>query len=357
MCYRGYSLIEMHLSRNEFAQADVLAKEILEKNPLDPTAKLARALALIGVREYDDARTELSQLKQRNLRMNEVAYHLARLDFITGRYEQAEEGFRNLLSRYPDSSQALRGLVEVHLRKGNREKAFSVAEEAVATSPDNIGFRMYLVNLAMTLEDFDRAEQELGVILEREPDNGLANNRMGEVQIARGRNESAEPYFRKAMSADPPVSSAHFHVGTMLAKKGDFVRARSYFERSLEIQSRSSAALNNLAFSLARMDTDLDQAFTYAQRAVGMVPDHPDYQDTLAYVYIKRNLNTNAIEILNKLVEKYPNRADYQLHLAQALQQNQQTGEARKRLLLARDANPTPEETDEIDSLLRELSE
>jgi uncharacterized protein HemY len=41
--------------------------------------------------------------------------------------------------------------------------------------------------------------------------------------------------------------------------------------------------------------------------------------DTLGYVYLQKNLNTQAVEIFRQNVREHPNNAAYRFHLAMAL--------------------------------------
>jgi tetratricopeptide (TPR) repeat protein len=164
------------------------------------------------------------------------------------------------------------------------------------------------------------------------PSHGPANNRLGEIVLLNGDSESARKYFSKAMEAQPPVPFAFFHAGSLLAQEGKLEEAAPYFERCVELAPDTDAALNNLAYVLAETGTDLDQALTYAQRAMARNPESADYADTLGYVYVKRNLNDNAIEVLRGIVDKHPARADFRYHLGMALYQNGDEEQARTEL-------------------------
>ena len=172
----------------------------------------------------------------------------------------------------------------------------------------------------------------------------------------KGDEATARSYFRKAIGATPPPPLAFLHLGTLLTREGKLEEARSYFEQTIRLAPDNSVALNNLAYILAEKGTDLDQALTYAQRAVARAPGSLDYADTLGYVYIKRNLNDNAIKVLQRIVEKSPSRAAYRYHLALALYQKGDIEHARTELLLAKNGNATPGEAKRIQELLGEMS-
>jgi len=57
---------------------------------------------------------------------------------------------------------------------------------------------------------------------------------------------------------------------------------------------------------MAETGTDLDQALRYAQRAKYVMPNNPEVSDTLGWIYIKKNLSDNAIDIFKDLTKREP---------------------------------------------------
>ncbi len=351
-----YALARLYLGQNSFTRAKVIADEILGVDPEDTEARLLRAQSLIGLREYGPARSELEALHKKDPRNQDILYVLARLDLIEKRYSAAEKRFRVLAEADPPSRRGIQGLVNTYLAQRKLEQLQRYLESELKRSPENTRFRMALASLAMARKDYERAEKEFKLILDGEPGNGVANLRLGEIYLVKGDETTARSYFLKAVGATPPPPLAFLHLGTLLTREGKFEEARSYFEQTIRLAPDNSVALNNLAYILAEKGTDLDQALTYAQRAVARAPGILDYADTLGYVYIKRNLNDNAIEVLQRIVKKSPSRAAYRYHLALALYQKGNIEHARTELLLAKNGKATPEEADRIQELLDEMS-
>ena len=91
------------------------------------------------------------------------------------------------------------------------------------------------------------------------------------------------------------------------------------------------------------------------QRALARNPGSAAYADTLGLVYIKRNLNGNAIKVLRKVVDKNPSRAAFRYHLALALFQNGDREGARRELMIARNSKLSAAEATKIHDLLAKL--
>jgi predicted Zn-dependent protease len=115
------------------------------------------------------------------------------------------------------------------------------------------------------------------------------------------------------------------------------------------------AALNNLAYLDAEEGVDLDQALAHAQRAQQRMPDDPNVQDTLALVYIRKNLTNDGVRMLRDLVNRNPDNPAFHLHLALALYQKGDRPSAKRELQAAAHHNPDPKQQDKIKELLAKI--
>jgi Tfp pilus assembly protein PilF len=75
------------------------------------------------------------------------------------------------------------------------------------------------------------------------------------------------------------------------------------FRKVLDSQPDNTIALNNLAFLLAE-NGKADEALKYAQKAVQLAPDKPDFEDTLGWVLYRKGLYEAAITHLKSAVSK-----------------------------------------------------
>ena len=91
--------------------------------------------------------------------------------------------------------------------------------------------------------------------------------------------------------------------------------AKQVYEATLKLDPNNAVALNNLAFLLAETGGDLDDALTKAQRAKQLLPNLYEISDTLGWIYLKKNLADQAIDIFKDLVNKEPNHSTYHYHL------------------------------------------
>ena len=100
----------------------------------------------------------------------------------------------------------------------------------------------------------------------------------------------------------------------------------------LAIDSHAAVAANNLAWLSAEHDGNLDVALQLAQTAKSQLPDSPQVNDTLGWVYYKRGLPTLAVSALEQSVRTDPKNACYQYHLGLAYVKTGANRQARESL-------------------------
>ena len=100
---------------------------------------------------------------------------------------------------------------------------------------------------------------------------------------------------------------------------------------------------------------DLDTALTMAQKAKQLLPNLPEVSDTLGWIYLKKNLSGDAVDIFKDLVVKVPNSSTYRFHLAKAYYQQGDKVRAKSELQSALKLNPTAYEKAQIEELLQKV--
>ena len=92
-----------------------------------------------------------------------------------------------------------------------------------------------------------------------------------------------------------------------------------------------------------------------AQQAKRIYPDMAEVSDTLAWIYLKKNLPDEALNILQDLVKKDAGRAIFHYHMGLALAQKGNKSEARQEGQRALALNPTDSEKKQIQDFLSRL--
>ena len=131
--------------------------------------------------------------------------------------------------------------------------------------------------------------------------------------------------------------------------------ARKYYEQSMRMDPNNALALNNLAYLISQNNGDLDQALTYATRAKQRLPGHPEINDTLGWIYLKKNLTDNAVDTFKTLVVQAAAQPDLSLPLRDGALQKGDRENAKKECQAALADTPAKDQEQEIRQLMTKL--
>jgi len=76
--------------------------------------------------------------------------------------------------------------------------------------------------------------------------------------------------------------------------------AKQVYERLLAMDRHAAIAANNLAWLYAEAGGNIDQATDLAQMAKSLAPDQPAFNDTLGWIYYKKDLVEQAVPLLQQ---------------------------------------------------------
>jgi tetratricopeptide (TPR) repeat protein len=331
---------EMALNALDYAAAADAAGEVLALDPNNFDARLLRAAALVGNKSYRQAGSELHELSKQQPHSVNVELELAALAVAQKDYSKAEALYRRHYQKGAADLRPLQGLLQVCVLERHPGKAQALLEEELKQRPDSRPIRLMLASFAAQQGEFDMASQQYRWLQSKEPESPQAYSALGAVYQAQGANEAALASYEKANRLAPNDPRILNSIAVLQSAGGKTQDAIATLNRQLVLDPNNPAAMNNLAFNLAEAGTDLDRALTLAERVARKFPDDPGVIDTLGWVYVKRGLNPSAIQVLRGLVKKYPKEPAYRYHLAVALLQAKQTGDAKRELLAALSNHP-----------------
>jgi Flp pilus assembly protein TadD len=141
-------------------------------------------------------------------------------------------------------------------------------------------------------------------------------------------------------------------LGIILEAQGRAADAQRMYERALEIDPRAPVAANNLAWMYANNGANLDIALQLAQAAKQKLPDEAEVNDTLGWVYYKKNMAEQAVTAFEQSARHSPKNAEFQFHLGLAQAKAGNASGARTALTAALKLNPAFQGADEARRIL-----
>jgi tetratricopeptide (TPR) repeat protein len=346
------ALARLYLTRAQPGNAIKEADEILKLSPNYLPAKLIRSSALLGLGEREQARGELEEISKRNPENVEARYQIAYLAFVDKKFKESEEIFRKINQSNPDDLRSTVGVVEALSAQNRHGDAIELMKQQLARKPDRDEAKVILAGLYVRSERYDNAIQLYDELLKKNPKSASVMFRMGETYRRKGDLNASIDWLRKASSTNPNDPGVLLQLGLLLEGTGKRDQARPLYEQVLKIVPDEPTALNNLAFIKAEDGEDLDTALTMAQKARQKRPQDANIADTLGWVYVKKNLNEDAIRIYSDIVKQEPRNASFRYHYGVALMQKGDKNRAKQELEVARQNNPPRGEAERIKDLL-----
>ncbi|MCS7043941.1 MAG: tetratricopeptide repeat protein [Bryobacteraceae bacterium] len=336
------------LAKGDHGKAVSEADEILSYDPTSLSARVLRINGLLAGGNTNQARIDINTYLKDTPDNADLRYLLAMTNFMDRRYQEAEAQLRALQKQFPNDLRLLFAVAEVMMRTNRQADALRTVQEVYRQNPSNPALKLALATSAMRVNQLDQAEQLLRELLAANAESTDLAMRLGDVLRRKGQIPAALDVLKQAHAKNPSHSGLALQLALTHEAAGDWRSAVPLYEAILRQDPNHLIALNNLAYRYADMGKDLDTALTYAQRAQQRAPTNEDIIDTLAWVYIRKNLNDTAISLLRPLVTKQPRNPLYHYHLGLALLQKGDRTAARQSLQTALSLNPSKEDEQKI---------
>ena len=346
------ALAQVYISKQDYQNAVQSANQVLQFDVNNMAARLLKTSALIGMKEFGQARVDLEALLKQNPALPDAQFQLGMLSLAEKNYKQAETLFRGFYASSPTDPRSLAGLIEVLTTQQQFDAALGLLRAEIAKAPDRNDLRVVYANTAARANKLDIAEAEFRQLLAKNPKSADLHLRLGDVQRLKGDFPGALASFAKAKEILPNDVNSYVRQAMVMESQGQVKEARPIYEKIMTLDPDNPVALNNVAYLMAEEGTNLDQALSYANRAKQKMPNHPDVNDTLGWIYIKKNLSDNAVSIFRDLVQRYPEKSTYHYHLGMALYQKGDKPNAKKSLEFALTKNPDNAEQTKIRELI-----
>lgn len=370
-----YMLASIHRSRRDLVAAERMYREILQVNPRSVAAQLELSNLEMSRGSYANA-TTAAEVATRALPDNiESRTTLLRSLIATGDLDRAESVVRPLLKDFGD-----RGIVQwmagmLQLARGNRVAARTHFERSLviqpgtvepldalnaldidagripsararvdaqlAINPRSVALLMLAARVYSVASDRPAAERALKTALEIDPGEPAIYDELARLYASQKQLDRAVREFEALAKANPTSVGPPTLLGVILTALDRPFEAQAWFEKGMKVDPRNAVIANNLAWLYADQGGDLDAALKLALLAKEQIHDRPEVDDTLGWIYYKRDEIGRALPILKSTVERAPGNRIFQYHLGLAHARAGNRNEAREALQKALRGNVT----------------
>ncbi len=205
----------------------------------------------------------------------------------SGRLEEAEHGYRELLRERPDDPELLHLLGILRGQRGDLSEALALVTRAGELDPYNATCQYTLGEMYLHDGQLERAREAYRKARELNPNLSAAHSGLGQVALLQGDLAAAEEHFRVALRADENDAEALAGLGNVHLAHGDPQMALRMLTRALELDPDN--ALVQTSYGQAMLDQGMtDFAARALDNALALKPDFPLAQLLRAQVQFQK---------------------------------------------------------------------
>ena len=308
------ALIELLLNKRQYKDALSVAQDANAALPNDSRVldALGRAQAEAG-----DIEQAISTFRRvADAKQGSAAPHLrlAQIYAATNRKAAAETALRKALEVEPNSELAQQAMAGLMLSSNRMDEAIAFARKLQEKKPRAASGYVFEATVLIRQKKLDQAlaaYQRGLAVKSHEPELALQYY----LTLQRnGRRAEGDRFGAAWTKANPDDLVFDYQLAVTALQRNDLEQAETRLLRIVQLRPNYAVALNNLAWVLASRGKPGGAAF--AQRALALVPDKPEFLDTLALALMVDKQPAKALEVQKRVVELRPTEPAYRLSLA-----------------------------------------
>lgn len=241
-------LAQAYLKAEQFETAKKL---LVSAGPRTPEVHRLLARADEGLGKFTEAAQEY-QLAASQEASEENLFGVGYEDILAGSPKDAGRAFEAGVQRYPQSMQLLIGLGSTQFLEGHASESIQTLLRAVALNPaDPRPYPSLSQASSVSSEDAQRvrgAFEHYLSVAPKDPRAGyyLALNLLREPAANDGR---IEELFQHSIQLDPDLADAHYQLGVLYARRGDYQQAARELETTVRLAPGRKEAHYRLAIA------------------------------------------------------------------------------------------------------------
>jgi tetratricopeptide (TPR) repeat protein len=294
-------LVARYLSGNAPSLALAVISEAPEYQKRDVRWMIGYTWALLANSKLPEAKGMLDKALAQG-RPPEAVFQSAVLAFVQRDYAGARQPLDELLIRGIDDLNVVDLLMKTYTAQNQTAKGIERLAEVAAKRPDSAKLQHVLGKWYLQAGRAREAQKAFEAAKAADPRFIPADLSLAEGDLNAGRNDDARQRLSKVAAENPQNVPTLLLAARADEQAGDGEAAILRYRAVLSVDSTNLVALNNLAYALAAESPD--EALKFGQQALEKAPDSPNVQDTLGWIYYRKQLYPMAIDVLKKAAAK-----------------------------------------------------
>lgn len=174
----------------------------------------------------------------------------------------------------PQDSACHLGMGWSFLRLGHLSRAWDAFSDAARLKPLSADPQVGMAATAVALGNPDQARELIDRALAMEPQNALALNTLGHLELSQGNTQKALDSFRAALKVRPDYVDSRLSAARILYDRAEYDAAAAEYFRLVTQEKRSTTGWNGLGWARLRLgqNDDAMAAFAEARRQNPSLP-------------------------------------------------------------------------------------
>lgn len=283
---------ERHLA-NKGAMYVALGKDRLKDNPNDPRVYYDLAAQYFELGQLEEAKKYYKETLERDGQFYRALCELGMIYAHEKKYDDAVHSLEQSIAINPHYFTAYQKLAIVHEMKGNLSEAITTLETVIALDEGN---SEVLKNLAL-------------------------------LHYAQNNTEKAINYFKQLQKIDPSIDVAHefahanYLLGIKALRAHEYVKARRFFEDAIRLHPTHVTAHNDLGVvyvnlnEYAKAEAEFQTVVRLTEVNQNLHKECTQAYVNLGFLYNNRGLFRQALECLEKGIERDPSNPEIYNHI------------------------------------------
>ena len=299
----------------------------LSKHPKNRRLRLQYARLLMA-KDIDLARLQFEQLLLDTPSDADLLLSLALINKETGRTEQAELYFQQLLITGNRSNEANYYLAQMAEARNDWQLAIE-HYQAIPVSNDYMAATTRIAELYLKMARPGKARQHLQTSRQQHPQFALRLYLLeSELLMKTQRLDDSVAVLNEALLIFPSQPNLLYLRSMAFEKQSKYPAMERDLREIIHIDPNNAVALNALGYILANRGEKLDEAKQMIERALSSKPNDPAILDSLGWVEFRRGELSAALAHLEQAFKAFPD-PEVAAHLGEVLWFSQQRERAR----------------------------
>jgi tetratricopeptide (TPR) repeat protein len=225
------------------AEADRLAKEILQKDPNHIEGHILMGSVFYAQNEREKAFAEINQAIQLDPKRVESYLSLARFYIVTNDKAKAEETFQRAVSVNNNSGLAHTEYGKYLAQLARLGDAEAEMRKAVEVEPSNRTSRFVLASFYLVNKQFDKAEVAYKALADLDKDKPESMAILADFYSSTNRLDEAINIYQNILTKSPDFSQGRYRLGEIMLMRGDTQGAMAQINEVLAKDQHDRQAL------------------------------------------------------------------------------------------------------------------